>query len=136
MISRKYIPVNIANFYKKDQLFRVGKLQITAEWHNYGSQVKLNDIFALITDLAKKHLATNGHCISVTKVKEIIAETMLQEWLDRKLPENKFKAPCDSTLSRYASKILADPQINIHRSVKNKTQTRFAAECSVRSTIS
>ena len=136
MISRKYIPVNVANLYKKLQLFQVGKLQITAEWHNYGSRVKLNDIHTLITDLAKKHLATNGHCISVSKVKEIIAENMLQQWLDRKLPENKFKAPCETTLSRYASKIMADPQINIHRSVKNKTQTRFAAERSIRSTIS
>ena len=134
--TNKYIPVNVKSFYKKLKLFEAKKLHIADEWHRFGKQPKLDDINTLITDLITKHYATNGHCISVTKVKEFIADAMLQQWLDKKKPENKFRSPCETTLSRYASKIMADPQINIHRSVKNKTQTRFSAERSVRSTIS
>ena len=136
MTEKKFIPVNTKSFYKKLVLFKANKIAITNEWHSFGKPPKLADINKMVTDLITKHYATNGHCISVTKVKELITDAMLQQWLDGRKPENMFQSPCDTTLSRYASKIMADPRINLHRSVKNKTQTRFSAERSVRSTIS
>ena len=86
-------------------------------------------------ELISKYKATEGNNISISRVKEIIVETMQEQWKDANKPLSQFKAPGASTLRRYAAKIIADPTINLARSVANKTETRFAAERSLRCTI-
>jgi predicted small metal-binding protein len=131
----KYGKISISTFYIKNKLFKAGKLTPNCKWKEIGRKSKLVNTSEVIKKLVEEERAVHGHHVTIKKVKEYAVSAMKEEWLDRGFSEDSFEYPCDSTLDHYCARILSDPSVNINTHVTNKTQTRFAAEKSDRSSI-
>ena len=131
----KYGKCSTASFYRIYAEFKKGNLSPKRLWHAYGRKSKLSNTHDVIKNLIEEERATYGHNVSICTVKKCVENAMKQEWLDRGGTDESFTLPCPRTLDHYCARIVSDPDINLNQNVTNKTQTRFAAEKSDRSTI-
>jgi len=134
-IVLEYAKTKKANWYKLYAKHKKGEVLPDHTWGDVGRRPKLTSIDGVLKDLVEKERAVNGHNVPMNRIQCLCRDAMIQEWLDRGKNERDFKEPCKNTLEFHCSKVLAHPAIEINKKVGNKSQTRFAAEDSERSTI-
>ena len=92
------------------------------------------DVQAIINQI---HSSTQGgNTVSRRDIQDAIQSEIKKRWSENSDERYRFSHVPTSTMNRYVHKIMSNPKFNIQTAVSNKTESRSAAEWSVRSTIS
>ena len=139
LMHKKYIPV------KRTAMFRLYKqfvdnqqLQHPYNWFDgskTGRKPALNEdtVDLLVEQYHTK--TTGGNSISKTSLSTNINDLIRKEFENNNNKEYSSEVVPETTMRKYVNKIQSIPELNIMQSVSNKTESRAAAEFSIRSTI-
>ena len=138
MVETGVVPFQRNAIYKLVRRFEDDKLDASVTWTRLSKKgiksLLSSDVFAqLITTLRED--TSGGRGMSFPQVRDRIKESILNHW---RLTNKSVVLPCVpiDTLNTYASIIYAQDVFNLERYLQPKTESRAAAEWSIRSTIS
>ena len=139
MIMKGYVPVNkttmygLLNEYRKE-----GKLKYSM-WRDKNKtgpkpMLERGDINRIINHF--KDITDGGRCSSSDDLESSITEAIQKDLAANNCYSKKRESIPETTMNRYVKGIMSIYEYNIQERVSNKTESRSAAEFSVRSTIS
>ena len=138
MIMKAYLPINRTSMYVLLNEFRNSgslKFKYWRQRNKTGPKPMLKR--STLTQMVKKYEedGDGGHASSRLNLETTINEKVKSDWLDyNNIRAKKVDLPVTS-MNRIVNKVMALKAFNILNNVSNKTQSRYAAEYSVRSTI-
>ena len=139
MIKHLHVPIKITAFRKLMNTYdNLGYLpemtwtELTAPGRKpLLPKVELNSIIRHI------HSTTQGgNTVSRRNIQEAIEKEIKKVWSVHREERYRYTHVPTSTMNRYVHMIMSNPVFNIQSVVSNKTESRSAAEWSIRSTIS
>jgi hypothetical protein len=132
VLKNEYVPVKKSAFYdkmKKDT-------NENTEWFQIGRPALINaeEVAEYIVNM--KDGPTNGNTMAASFLYDLIKRLYHKNCVEEHgMKECDVKELSNNTIYRVANKVRASDKFNIFKNVSNKTDTRYAAENSERSTI-
>ena len=139
MIQNKYVPVGSSTMYALLSQWKLkGKLSFSVWRHGNKPGPKPIIKKASIDSLVEKYCEQNqgGRSSSRVNLEESITDKLKQDWLDFDGYRHRKDTVPATSMNRIVNRVMALEEFNIFNSVSNKTESRAAAEFSVRSTVS
>jgi hypothetical protein len=139
MIKKNYIPVKSNAMYKLlNQYQKTGTLAFNCwiDCSTTGVRPHLSEptVQGMIDQF--KNVTQGGAAKSKADLIDKITTEIKREWSEKY--GNTYKSECipEPTLRKYINRVMGQKVLNIFKKVSNKTESRAAAELSIRSTVS
>ena len=139
MINKCYVPINKTSMYRLlNQYHKNGGKRKCKLWRDScrpGPKIHLSPktLLQLLENYRESHVG--GLSGSRSDMKETLSSVIKKDWTERhNLPYSRCKVP-EATLRKYVNEVVMLPDFNVMNRVSNKTEARYTAEYSIRSTI-
>ena len=139
MLKKHYVPVEkttLFNLYNEYKSTRSLKYHTWIDTSTTGtkphlSEEKVQELIQLFKDSTE-----GGASKSKADVITQITQEIKKQWNEKYKETYKHERIPEPTLRKYVNRVMGLPALNIFKSVANKTESRAAAEHSIRSTVS